>query len=131
MNEFELINQLFKPLVKKSFISQDLCDDVAKISLKDGEQLIVSKDIICENVHFYRNDGGYKIASKLLRSNLSDIASSGAKPAFYMLGFSKINDDNFIKDFVRGLKDTQNIYDLSRAATMPRRCLPLRARTAP
>ena len=115
MNEFELINKLFKPLVKESLISQDLSDDVAKISVAKDEELIVSKDIACENVHFLLKDGGYKIANKLLRCNLSDIASSGANPLFYMLGFSKkkIFDNVFISDFVSGLKDVQQQFNIS------------------
>ncbi len=113
MKEFELINQLFKPLVKNSVISQDLEGDVAKIILEKDKELVISKDMICEDVHFYRNDGGYKIASKLLRANLSDIASSGAKPLYYMLGFSKTNDQKFIQDFVLGLRDAQKLFDIS------------------
>lgn len=115
MKEFELINKLFKPLIKKTDFAQDLADDVAKISIKDDEELIISKDMICEDVHFLRKDGGHKIASKLLRVNLSDIAASGAKPQFYMLGVSKNDslDINFLQDFAQGLNETQELFDVS------------------
>ncbi len=115
MNEFKLIEKFFKPLTKADKASQNLADDVARIKPKSGYELVISKDIFIEDVHFLLKDGGYKIASKLLRTNISDIASSGARPIHYLLGFSKNNntDEKFIKDFCRGLKDTQNKFNLN------------------
>lgn len=115
MKEFELINKLFKPLVKKNDFAQDLADDVALIDIKNDEKLVVSKDLICEDVHFFRKDGGFKVASKLLLSNLSDIAATGALPKYYLLGLSKNKDFNndFLQDFAQGLKHTQEKYNVS------------------
>ena len=97
MKEFQLIEKYFKPLTESHKAAQNLADDVAKIRLKNDEELIISTDIIVEDVHFLRQDGAFKIASKLLRVNLSDLASSGAKPLHYVLGFSK--NKNSIKIF--------------------------------
>jgi thiamine-monophosphate kinase len=109
------LSKYFKPLAASSFAALNLSEDIAKIKLAKGKELVVSKDMIVEDVHFLRKDGGYKIASKLLRANLSDIAASGAKPLYYMLGFSKnvFMDENFIKDFALGLKDTQKEFKIS------------------
>lgn len=114
MKEFQLIEKYFKPLTKSCQASQNLADDVAKISLKKDQKLVISKDIFVEDVHFLRADGGFKIASKLLRSNLSDLASSGATPLYYMLGFSKNKntDEKFLREFVRGLKSIQDEFNL-------------------
>ncbi len=114
MNEFHLIEKFFKPLTNSCPASQNLTDDVARISLKKDKDLIVSKDISVEDVHFLKSDGGFRIASKLLRTNLSDIASSGAKPLYYMLGFSKNADTNekFCREFSRGLKSVQDEFGL-------------------
>lgn len=113
MNEFDIINNLFKPLAtsKESF---GLTDDVAKISLQEDEDLIISKDLLAEDVHFKKSDGGYKIAKKALLSNLSDLASSGAKPYGYMLGFSKNDSLNskFYSDFALALKEIQDEYKI-------------------
>jgi len=113
--EFSIIDEFFKPLTNSIAAAQNLTDDVAKISLKKGEELVISKDMIVEDVHFLRKDGGFKIASKLLRSNLSDIAAAGAKPIYYMLGFSKDNkmDKKFFTEFARGLKESQDEFGLS------------------
>lgn len=113
MKEFDLINKYFKPLTNNISAAQNLADDCAKISLKKDEELVISKDVMIEDVHFLRKDGGYKIASKLLLSNLSDIAASGAKPVYYMLGYSKNNDEIFNVEFAQGLKTVQDKFKIS------------------
>ena len=114
MKEFQLIEKYFKPLTESHKAAQNLADDVAKIRLKNDEELIISTDIIVEDVHFLRQDGAFKIASKLLRVNLSDLASSGAKPLHYVLGFSKNKntDESFFLEFARGLKSLQDEFVL-------------------
>jgi thiamine-monophosphate kinase len=114
MQEFDLIQQYFLPLVNNKN-ADNLQNDVAKISVPKGFQLVVSKDMMVENVHFLRQDGGYKIASKLLLTNLSDLAASGAKPLYYMLGFSKNKnlDQNFFQQFVLALTDLQKKFNLN------------------
>jgi thiamine-monophosphate kinase len=112
ISEFKIIEQFFKPLTKGCKESLELLDDVAEISLLKNQKLVISKDLMVENVHFLFSEGGFKIASKLLRSNLSDIASAGAKPCYYMLGFSKNSkiDEKFIKEFSLGLKSVQDKF---------------------
>ncbi len=114
MQEFKLITKYFKPLTNSCTAAQNLGDDVAKIALQQGCELLISKDVFVEDVHFLRCDGAFKIASKLLRTNLSDLASSGATPLYYMLGFSKNDhtDEKFLREFVRGLKSVQNEFEL-------------------
>ncbi len=114
MKEFELIKKFFVELTNRNEAAQNLVDDVAKISLKNDEELVVSKDLLLEDYHFLRSDGAFKIASKLLRANLSDLAASGAKPLYYMLGFSKnaATDEKFMRQFSRGLKSVQDAFDL-------------------
>lgn len=109
MKEFQLIKKFFKPLTKNHKAARGLEDDVAQIS-----DLVISKDMFVEDVHFLRADGGFKIASKLLRTNLSDLASSGATPLYYMLGFAKNKntDEKFLHDFARGLKSVQDKFGL-------------------
>ncbi len=109
MKEFQLIKKFFKPLTENKKAARGLEDDVAQIS-----DLVISKDMFVEDVHFLRSDGGFKIASKLLRTNLSDLASAGAMPLYYMLGFSKNKntDEKFLRDFARGLKSVQNEFGL-------------------
>ena len=122
MLEFEFINKILLPLTQnqnsskhKKNPSQDLEDDVAIMSFNKDFDLIISKDIFIEDVHFLKSDGAQKIASKLLLTNLSDISSSGGKPLYYMLGFTKNTslDDDFYKKFGKALHDLQQKYQLT------------------
>lgn len=114
MKEFQLIQKYFKPLTKNCQAAAGLTDDVAKFSLKKNEELVISKDLFVEDVHFLLKDGGFKIASKLLATNLSDLASSGAKPLYYMLGFSKNKnlDQKFYQEFAKGLSKVQDDFKI-------------------
>lgn len=122
MLEFEFINKILLPLTKKNSSSliqknpsQNLEDDVAVLSFNQDFDLIISKDIFIEDVHFLKSDGAEKIASKLLLTNLSDIASSGGEPLYYMMGFTKnpTLDDDFYHEFGKALKVLQQKYKLT------------------
>ncbi len=112
--EFSIIEDYFKPLTNNNKSARNLGDDTAILTLKQDEELVISKDLMVEDIHFLLKDGGFKIAAKLLLTNLSDLAAAGAKPVAYMLGFSKNNNVNkkFIKDFADGLKKVQDQYKL-------------------
>jgi thiamine-monophosphate kinase len=119
MLEFEFIDKIIRPLTQNSKLikknpSQNLEDDVALINFNKDFDLIISKDIFIEDVHFLKSDGAEKIASKLLLTNLSDIASSGGMPLYYMMGFTKnstLNDD-FYQEFGKALKTLQQKFKL-------------------
>ena len=114
MKEFDIISKYFKKLAINGF-SDNLDNDVANINIDNDRQLVISKDMMAEDVHFKENFGGYKIAYKLLASNLSDLASSGARPHSFMLGFAKNDkiDSKFISSFCQGLKELSEEYNLS------------------
>lgn len=113
--EFEIIKNYFLPLTNGCKTANNLLEDVAIINLTKGQELVVSKDLMIEDVHFKRADGAYNIASKLLRVNLSDLASFGAKPLYYLLGFSQNSqaDEKFISEFCLGLQEVGKKYQIS------------------
>ena len=122
MLEFEFINKILLPLTKKNNSSnsrknpsQNLEDDVALLSFNKNFDLIISKDIFIEDVHFLKSDGAKKIASKLLLTNLSDIASSGGEPLYYLMGFTKNSSlkDDFYQEFAEALNKLQKKYKLT------------------
>lgn len=114
MAEFEIIEKYFKALAKGDKAARNLEDDSAQFALKNNCELVVSKDIFVEDTHFLLADGGYKIAQKLLITNLSDLAASGATPLYYMLGFGKSKniDEKFIAEFCQGLGDLQKKFKI-------------------
>jgi thiamine-monophosphate kinase len=102
--EFTLISQYFSPLSKNFPGAFGLTDDAAIISPKAGYDLVITKDAIVENVHFFADDNPYTIALKLLGVNLSDLAAMGAKPYAYLLAIvlpSNIYEE-WLAEFTRG-----------------------------
>jgi len=112
MDEFNIIKKYFYPLTNKCPQSQLLTDDVAYL---EDKNLVVSSDLMTENIHFKITDGAFNIANRLIRSNLSDIASSGSKPLYYTLNFTKNNkiDENFIKEFSKALEVNNQKFNIN------------------
>ena len=113
MNEFGLIKKYFSPLSKKHKGAFLLSDDAAIFSGKGN--FVVTKDLMAEGVHFFNGPDPEKLAQKLLRVNLSDIAAMGAIPKFYLLGLTlpKNVKEDWIKAFSEGLKKDQEKYQIS------------------
>lgn len=113
MNEFVLIKKYFSPLSKKYKGALSLADDAAIFSGK--ENFVVTKDLMVEGVHFFNGADPEKLAQKLLRVNLSDIAAMGAVPKFYLLGLTlpKNIKESWLKAFAAGLKKDQEKYKIS------------------
>ena len=82
--EFETIRRLFAPLAHPEW-GRGLADDVAVLPGRPGYDLVLTKDAIVEGVHFLATDPLDTVARKLLRVNLSDLASKGAEPFGYLL----------------------------------------------
>jgi thiamine-monophosphate kinase len=85
VDEFDLIARLFRPLTDGAPEALDLLDDAAVLPSRPGFDLVVSKDMIVEGVHFLSTDPLDTVARKLLRVNLSDLAAKGAAPYAYFL----------------------------------------------
>ena len=107
--EFELIARYFAPLAAKAPLAFGLTDDAAVLRAAAGQDLVLTTDTIVSGVHFLPTDPPRSIAQKLLRVNLSDLASKGAKPRVYLLNCSLPRDvgEDWIKAFVEGLAADQ------------------------
>ncbi len=114
-SEFDFIAKYLKPLAWDNSASFSLGNDVALIKPRNGYQFVTSKDLFVENVHFLSKDNPRDIASRLLLSNISDIASSGAIPKYYMLGLPKRKDlmNGFYDEFCHELQNIQNEHNIS------------------
>ena len=112
MNEFDYINEFFKPLTNK--FAGNLKNDAAIFNQRSSFDLVISTDTLVEGIHFFGNEDPADIAKKSLRVNLSDIAAMGAKPIFYNLALSlpKQKAKMFIPKFAKGLKDDQKIFNV-------------------
>ena len=112
MDEFDLIRKYLMPI--SSAESQFLSNDGAVFKPKNKIDYVVSTDTIVEKIHFKGNESPDLIAKKALRTNLSDLAAMGADPEFYSLSLSlpRIKAKCFIENFVKGLKEDQDEYNI-------------------
>ena len=112
MQEFDLISQVFAPLAGDDAPANGLKDDTACLQPPEGRDLIFTKDLMIENVHFPSNAQPSAVARRLLRVNLSDLAAAGAQPMGYMLGVAATGDEDeaWFQDFASGLKADQEEF---------------------
>jgi len=125
MREFDFIEKFMKPLAataegadagatdKTSANSLGLQDDAAILRPRTGYDLVLSKDLIVEGVHFPEGEAGDVVARRALRTNLSDLAAMGAAPVGYLLGLARDGlDKGWLADFARGLQADQEEFGL-------------------
>lgn len=83
-------------------------DDCTCIGIGGGESLVISTDMLVENVHFLRDASSpYELGCKSLLVNLSDVAAMGARPAASLLSLSLPRDATgaWAEEFMRGYHD--------------------------
>ncbi len=112
--EFERIARYFAPLAAGEAGALGLRDDVAFLTVPDGQELVATSDALVSGVHFLPDDPPDLIARKALRVNLSDLAAKGAHPRWYLLdaAFTRKTDDRWIARFARGLAKDQAAFDV-------------------
>ena len=115
---------LFIDLIKKMLpeSSHFIGDDTAYVHKKD---LILTQDTLIEDIHFRKSTiSPYYLGRKAMAVNLSDIAAAGGEPSYALISLSMPEDidENFIKEFYRGVNDISSEYgvlvvggDLTRA----------------
>jgi len=98
---------LFIDLIKKMLpeSSHFIGDDTAYVHKKD---LILTQDTLIEDIHFRKSTiSPYYLGRKAMAVNLSDIAAAGGEPSYALISLSMPEDidENFIKEFYRGVND--------------------------
>lgn len=91
---------------KKENILFGIGDDAAVIR-EGGKNLVLTKDLLIENVHFRSSFSPPRfLGRKSLAVNLSDIAAMGAEPRFALLGLGlpKKTPPDFVESFFEGFK---------------------------
>ena len=111
--EFELIHRYFAPLAQDPG-SLGLTDDAAVLAPSSGCDLVLTKDVLAADIHFFADDAPEAIAAKALRVNLSDLAAKGARPRGYLLGIALPSGwtADWLERFCRGLAADQCVYDI-------------------
>jgi thiamine-monophosphate kinase len=91
--------------------ARGLLDDAAVLELS-GVRLVMSHDMLVENVHFLPTDPPESVAWKLVAVNLSDLAAKGARPIAALMGYSLTGDTAWDVGFVAGLKVALKTFNL-------------------
>lgn len=84
--------------------ARGLQDDAAHLG-----DLILTKDMIAEGVHYLATDPPADVAWKLVAVNLSDLAAKGAEPVGLMLGYT-LSDNAFDRAFLTGFGEACAAY---------------------
>ncbi len=112
LGEFDLIERFFAPLATAPG-SLALTDDAAVLKPSAGHELVLTKDMLAADVHFFASDPADLVARKALRVNLSDLAAKGARPLGYLLGLgiggehAKSGAAQWLTGFAAGLATDQ------------------------
>ena len=85
IGEFDIIGRYFRRLTEAGDGSLALRDDAAVFVPPPGREIVATADAIVSGVHFLPDDPPDDVARKLLRVNLSDLASMGAEPLGYLM----------------------------------------------
>jgi thiamine-monophosphate kinase len=114
VDEFDTIATLLRPLTDGAPEALRLLDDAAVLPSRPGHDLVVTKDMVVEGVHFLPSDPMDLVARKLLRVNLSDLAAKGAEPYAYFLSIAWPARCGWPEReaFARGLRADQDTFGL-------------------
>jgi thiamine-monophosphate kinase len=108
IGEFGLITQIRAWMTAKDpSLIKTIGEDVAVID-KGREALLITTDILIEDIHFERSwTDPYRLGKKALSVNLSDIAAMGGTPRYFLisLGLPKQLPLSFVSSLYRGLKE--------------------------
>ena len=90
MNEFSFIEYLKKKIPRSGRVSVGIGDDAAVLKRLGPGHLVVSTDMLVENVDFVLDElGPEDVGRKVLAANLSDLAAMGAEPLAFVLSIGK------------------------------------------
>lgn len=112
--EDALIARYFRPLAAALPGAAQLRDDAAVIFPPQGEELVVTADLLIAGVHFFPDDDPADIAYKALAVNVSDLAGKAARPLAYSLALAlpRATPEDWIAAFARGLAQAQEAFGI-------------------
>jgi len=118
LSEFEFIRTLRQqvPVRDQTSLSLGIGDDAAVIRSHPGRDILISTDLLVEDVDFRRTSTTPTLLGhKSLAVSLSDIAAMGARPRWSLVSIGVPEDiweTNFVKDFYSGLLSLASHYDV-------------------
>ncbi|MBN8430229.1 thiamine-phosphate kinase [Microbulbifer salipaludis] len=120
--EFELIREYFTSRFQTGSrsgtadngVELGIGDDCALLLPPAGKRLATSVDTLVADVHFPAGGDPYRIASRALRVNLSDLAAMNAEPLWFTLALTLPHSDPaWLEPFARGLAETAHEFGIT------------------
>ena len=116
LSESELVSAIRKEFAaKKPGLSLGIGDDAAVIKFQ-GNNLILTKDLLIEDIHFItKHHPPFLLGRKSLSVNLSDIAALGGRPKYALLGLGLplAVPPSWIEQFFSGFKSGADEFDVA------------------
>ena len=116
MDEFSFIEYLRKRIPGFGKVYVGIGDDAAVLGVDKGKRLVVSTDVVVENVDFkIKTLSPEKTGRKALAINLSDIAAMGASPTAFVISVGKPAHvtTSWLKRFYKGLLALAKQYNVT------------------
>ena len=115
LGEFERIAQFYRPLARGFDGALGLTDDAGLLTVPPGRELVVTTDAMVAGIHYLAGEDPARLAKKLLRVNLSDLAAMGAEPLAYTLitALPPELDSDWVARLAAGLADDQQRYGIA------------------
>jgi len=114
IGEFGLIESIKKDCVTSlQGVIKGIGDDCAVFHSSSGRVLLLTTDMLVEDIHFLRNTiTPYRLGRKAVAVNLSDIAAMGGTPliALISLAISAQTEVEEIQELYRGMREICGLY---------------------
>ena len=122
ISEFELIDRFFKPPIKDDEnLVLGIGDDAALLRLNNRSQLLVKSSTLVEGIDFEPDHDPSQLGRILLGKPVGQLDKQKARPAWATLSLTipdhandnlKGTDENWLKEFSKGLFEMASKYDL-------------------
>ncbi len=113
MNELKLLDNIIPLLPQNNNTLVGPGDDCAVVKF-DRELVLLAADQVVSSVHYSTDTPASKVAEKLIKRNLSDIAAMGGVPSCALLTLAgNIVDDNWYMEFFTAISTSAKSYDVA------------------
>ncbi len=113
MNELELLKKIIPDLTQYDDVVVGPGDDCAAVENGDSLMLLAVDQLI-SGIHYLPDTAPERVAAKLLKRNLSDIAAMGGRPVHAVLSIaSSRHDEAWFLAFYDGLNDVAAKFGVS------------------
>ncbi|MBF0489441.1 MAG: thiamine-phosphate kinase [Candidatus Omnitrophica bacterium] len=115
LGEFGLIDLIRKQLKVDSRVIRGIGDDTAVLPYSKDKYLLLTTDMLAEDIHFTRRMSAVDVGHKALACNISDIAAMGGEPTFAVVSLAVPSDlpTSYVSDLYQGMQKVASQFGVS------------------